>query len=112
VDFKLAVKERRKSTALVGSGGKVASVENRQAARIAAEDFAKDRKVFGLSLAAEPLNFVLVAMGAETQQRGDTRVEPAELIGKIHGAQRTDFVALAEGNLATAGAGAAVEGED
>ena len=87
-------------------------IEDRKAAGVAAEHLAEDGEIFGLALAAEPLDFVFVAMGAKAEQRGDARVEPADRIRKIHGAERTNFVAFAEGNLAAAGAGAAVERED
>ena len=112
VDFQLAVELRRKSATLVGTRGEVAMIENGKAAGIAAKNFAEDGEIFGLALAAEPLDFVFVAMGAKAEQRSDARVEPANGVRKIHSAQRADFVAFAEGDLAAAGAGAAVEGEN
>src|SRR5262249_5331096 len=51
-------------------------------------------------------------MRAKTEQRGDARIEPADRIGKIHGAQWANLIAFGERNLPTTGTRAAVQREN
>src|ERR1700716_1803337 len=87
VDFQLAIKLRRKRAALVGARGEVTAVEERQTITIRPEKLAKDREIIELPLSAQPLHFVLVEKRPKAQQDGYARVEPAQRIGKLHGAQ-------------------------
>ena len=65
-----------------------------------------------MALAAKPLDFVLVVVRAKPEQGGNARIEPTQAIGKLHGAQRTDFVIFAQRDLTASQRGPAVEGED
>ncbi len=78
----------------------------------AAKQFAKDREIFRLPFAAQPLHLVLVPMRTQSEQRRDARIKPPERIGKLHRAQRTNLIAFAERNLPAATGVAAVEREN
>lgn len=49
-----------------------------------------------MAVFAEPLEFVLIAIGAKTEIFGNARVKPAEGIWEGNGAQRFDAITIAE----------------
>ena len=109
-----AIEPRGEDAAMVGTGGEVAPVEGRQAVGFPGEELAESRKEFRLAIFAEPLDLVLVLVGAESGELGDAGVEPAEGIRKLQSVELADFVAVTRRELPAAllDVGAAVQGKD
>lgn len=72
----------------IRSASPIVRVQNGQAICIPTKHFSKCRREIGLAILAQPLNLVLIAVGAEAEQMGNAREEPTERIGKTKRQQR------------------------
>ena len=106
------IKLRRENAAVVRPRRKIAAVQRRQAVGFPGKQFAKRGKVFGLAIFAQPLDLVLILVGTQAGEFGDTRIKPAERIRKFERLQRADLVAFAQKDHARLRIGALIEGKD
>jgi hypothetical protein len=111
-EAKFAVKSGREDSVTVRTGGEVAAIESWKTTGAPGEEFAEGGEKFGFAVLAKPLELVFITARAEAGEFGDSRIEPAEGIGKFEGLQGLDFVGFAEGNEAGVRGCALVEGEN
>src|SRR6266404_4039574 len=76
------IEARRKDTGSVRPRGEILAIQRRQAFGTPDEEFLERFAIFGLTILAEPLQFVLIAVRAETDKLRDPGIEPAERVWK------------------------------
>src|SRR5258707_2889076 len=108
----VSIKTRREDAATVVTGSEIAAIENGKAFCVEGEYFLKGFEKFGLAVFAEPLEFMFIAIGAEAEILGETRIKPADGILECEIAKLLDAAAIAESDGAGTGHGTFIEGED
>jgi len=94
------------------AGSEIAAIENGKTLCVECEELSKGFEEFGLAVFAEPLKFMLIAIGAKAKILGKARVKPADRIRKREIAERLDAVAIAERDGTGTSHGTFVESED